>query len=285
MRVALVTCERFPSLYGDEQELPARFAAVGVTAESAVWSDAAVDWARYDVVVIRSTWDYFERIGEFTAWLDRLERARVPLQNPARLVRWNLDKRYLAELETRGVRIVPTRFFDAGARVDLPALLRENGWSEAIIKPSVSGGAWRTHRVSSARASEAQVELDDILRGSGALVQPFLDEIAREGEWSFLFFGGRFSHAVIKRPAAGDFRVQAQYGGAHEAIEPPPPALLDAAGAVLAALPTPTAYARIDGVARDGRFELMEVEVIEPYLFLPGSPGAVDRYVAAIRAL
>ena len=284
-RVALVTCERLPSLYGDEQELPGRFAAVGVAAEPVVWSDAGVDWSRYDAVVIRSTWDYFERIGEFTAWIDRLEQAGVPLQNPARLVRWNLDKRYLRELETRGVRIVPTRFFDAGARVDLAALLRDAGWSEAIVKPAVSGGAWRTHRVPVAGAAAAQRELDEILGRSGALVQPFLDEIARVGEWSFLFFGGAFSHAVIKRPASGDFRVQAQYGGTHDAIDPPPPSLLAEARAVLDALPTPTAYARIDGVARDGRFELMEVEVIEPYLFFPGSPRAVDRYVSAIRAL
>ena len=284
-RLALVTCERLPALYGDEQELPARFAAAGVAAEPVVWSDAGVDWSRYDAVVIRSTWDYFERIGEFTAWIDRLEQAGVPLQNPARLVRWNLDKRYLAELETRGVRIVPTRFFDAGARVDLAALLRDAGWSEAIVKPAVSGGAWRTHRVPVAGAAAAQRELDEILGRSGALVQPFLDEIARVGEWSFLFFGGAFSHAVIKRPASGDFRVQAQYGGTHDAIDPPPPSLLAEARAVLDALPTPTAYARIDGVARDGRFELMEVEVIEPYLFFPGSPRAVDRYVSAIRAL
>ena len=138
MRVALVTCERLPSLYGDEQELPARFAAAGVEAEPVVWSDARVEWARYDVVVIRSTWDYFERIGEFAAWIDRLEQAGVQLQNPAPLLRWNLDKRYLAELERRGVRIVPTRFFDARARVDLAALMREAGWGEAIVKPTIS---------------------------------------------------------------------------------------------------------------------------------------------------
>jgi glutathione synthase/RimK-type ligase-like ATP-grasp enzyme len=284
MRVALITSSALPQLWGDEQELPAQFAAAGIEAEPVVWSDAAVDWSRYDLAIIRSTWDYFERIGEFRAWIDRMERDGVRLQNPAALVRWNLDKRYLAELETRGVRIVPTRFFEAGARVDLPSLMREAGWSEAIIKPAVSGGAWRTHRVRLDGAAAAQRELDDILRGSGALVQPFLDEIARVGEHSLLFFGGAFSHAAIKTPAAGDFRVQMQFGGTHRAVEPPP-AMLRAANDVLAALPTPTLYARIDGVERDGRFELMEVEVIEPYLFFPGSPGAIDRFVAAVADL
>ncbi len=282
-RIALVTCDRLPSLYGDEQALPSQFAAAGVDAEPVVWSDPAVVWSRYDLVVIRSTWDYFERIGEFTAWLDGVERDGVRLQNPVPLVRWNLDKRYLAELQTRGVRIAPTRFFDAGARVDLPSLMREAGWAEAIVKPAVSGGAWRTHRVPLAEAAERQRDLDDILRGSGALIQPFLEEIVRAGEWSIFFFGGAFSHAVIKRPATGDFRVQMQYGGAHEAVTPPP-SLLRAASEVLEALPTPTLYARIDGVERDGRFELMEVEVIEPYLFFPGSAGAIDRYIDAVAA-
>lgn len=283
-RVALVTSAELPSLYGDERALPSAFAAAGVDAAPVVWSDPDVAWSRYDAVVIRSTWDYFQRIDEFVAWLDRLERERVRLYNPVPLVRWNFDKRYLAELAARGVRIVPTRFFDAGARVDLAALLREAGWSEAIVKPAVSGGAWRTHRFGAAEAAAVQRQLDEILRGSGALVQPFLDEIPRVGEHSLFFFGGRFSHAVVKTPASGDFRVQAQFGGTHRAIEPPAE-MLAAARAVLDLLPAPALYARIDGVERDGRFELMEVEVIEPYLFLPGSPGAIDRYVDAVRRI
>ena len=283
-RVALVTSAALPSLYGDEQALPSAFAAAGVDAAPVGWSDPEVAWSRYDAVVIRSTWDYFQRIGEFVAWLDRLERERVRVYNPVPLVRWNFDKRYLAELARRGVRIVPTRFFDAGARVDLAALMREAGWTEAIVKPAVSGGAWRTHRFGVAEAAAVQRELDEILRGSGALVQPFLDEIPRVGEHSLFFFGGRFSHAVVKTPASGDFRVQAQFGGTHRAIEPPAE-MLEAARAVLGLLPAPALYARIDGVERDGRFELMEVEVIEPYLFLPGSPGAIERYVDAVRRI
>jgi glutathione synthase/RimK-type ligase-like ATP-grasp enzyme len=282
-RVALVTCEALPSLYADEQELPARFSDAGVDAAPVVWSDAGAAWSRYDAVVLRSTWDYFQRIDEFTRWLDRLEHDGVRLYNPVPLVRWNFDKRYLAELQTRGVRIAPALFFDAGARVDLPSLLRDHGWAEAIVKPAVSGGAYRTHRFVAADAANVQRELDEILRTTGALVQPFLEEIARDGEWSVFFFDGVFSHAVIKQPAAGDFRVQAQFGGTHRPAEPPP-SLLRAATAVLAELPTPTLYARIDGVVRAGEFELMEVEVIEPYLFFPGSPAAIDRYVAAVRA-
>jgi glutathione synthase/RimK-type ligase-like ATP-grasp enzyme len=283
-RIALVTCAALPSLYGDEQALPASFAAAGVDAEPVVWSASEVAWSRYDAVVLRSTWDYFERIDEFRSWLDRIEREGVRLYNPVPLVRWNFDKRYLAELQSRGVRIVPTRFCDAGARVDLPALVAERGWSQAIVKPAVSGGAYRTHRFAAADAGRVQDELDEILRTSGALVQPFLDEIVRDGEWSLLSFDGVSSHAAVKRPATGDFRVQAQFGGTHEPADPPA-AVRRAATAILGELPTPTLYARIDGIVRDGEFELMEVEVIEPYLFLPGAPGAVDRYVTAVAAI
>ena len=283
-RVALVTSAALPLLYEDEQQLPARLAGAGIDAEPAVWSAADVAWSRYDAVILRSPWDYFQRIDEFAAWLDRIERDGIRLYNPVPLVRWNFDKRYLAELQTRGVRIVPTRFFDRGARVDLPSLLRDNGWGEAIVKPAVSGGAYRTHRFAAADAPRVQRELDEILRTTGALVQPFLDEIVRDGEWSLLFFGGVFSHAVVKMPAAGDFRVQGQFGGKHRPAEPSP-SLLRAAATIVAKLPTPTLYARIDGLVRGGELELMEVEVIEPYLFCPGSTGAMDRYVAAVAAV
>ncbi|HEY2748354.1 MAG TPA: hypothetical protein VGL86_27210 [Polyangia bacterium] len=285
MRVALLTSSAFPSLYGDEQGLPARFAAAGVTAEPVVWSDDRVVWSDYDAIVFRSTWDYFERIVEFRGWLHAIERHELPLYNSAALVRWNLDKCYLAELQTRGVRIVPTRFFDALTRVDLAAVVADAGWKQAILKPAVSGGAWRTHRFAAAEAAKLQPELDDLLKTTGALVQPFLDEIERVGEYSLLFFGGEFSHAVLKTPKGGDFRVQAQFGGTHRALTPPAE-MRAAAERVLAALPVAPLYARIDGIERDGHFELMEVEVIEPYLYFPGAPdAAIDKYVAAVCAV
>ena len=283
-RIALVTCDAHPLLYADEQLLPARFAAAGIDATPQSWSDPAVAWSEFDRVVLRSMWDYFERIDEFTVWIDRLAERRIPVCNPASLVRWNLDKRYLADLAARGVRIVPTHFVAPGDRLDLGVLVRGAGWPEAILKPAVSGGAYRTHRFTAANAPSLQGELDAILRKCGALVQPFLPEIAAEGEWSLLFFGGAFSHAVIKTPAPGDFRVQSQFGGDYRAAEPPP-SLLAAATAIVAALPSPAVYARIDGVRRDDAFLLMEVEAIEPYLFLPHSPNAIDRYVAAVAAL
>lgn len=280
-RVALVTCARLPSLYADEAALPAAFAAAGVEALPVVWSDASVDWGAFDRVILRNPWDYFERIDEFRAWLDTVERAGVALSNPLPLVRWNLDKRYLVELAAAGVRIVPTELVERGAAVDLAALVERAGFAEAIIKPSVSGGSFRTHRVVAGRAREQQAALDEIVAASAALVQPFVPEIAAEGEWSLLFFAGELSHVVLKKPAAGDFRVQAQFGG-HYVAATPPPTLVDDAREVVARLPWPADYVRIDGIRRDDRLLLMEVEAIEPYLFLPFAPAATARYVAAV---
>jgi hypothetical protein len=144
----------------------------------------------------------------------------------------------------------------------------------------VSGGAYRTHRLGVADASRVQPALDEILAAGGALIQPFAREIVDEGEWSLLFFAGRFSHCVLKTATQGEFRIQQQFGGSARAVDPPP-SLLAAAERIVAALPVAPAYARIDGLRRQGEFVLMEVEVIEPSLFLPADDGAAERYVRA----
>jgi glutathione synthase/RimK-type ligase-like ATP-grasp enzyme len=280
-RLALCTSLDYPTLFKDEQALPQLLAAAGVDAEPVVWSDPAVRWERYDRVVIRSTWDYFTRIDEFRAWLDRMQAERVPLANPPSLVRWNLDKHYLRELAGKGVAVLPTEFIDAPA--SLATVLADAGFADAILKPAISGGSWRTHRFAAADAAALQGDLEAIIAAGGAMVQPFAPEIVDEGEWSFLFFGGRFSHVVIKTPAARDFRVQPKFGGTFRAVEPPP-ALRAQAESILGLLPTAPLYARIDGIRRGDQLVLMEVEVIEPYLYLPADPSAAGRYVAALAA-
>jgi glutathione synthase/RimK-type ligase-like ATP-grasp enzyme len=280
-RVALVTCEAFPNLHPREQPLVGRFAQEGIEAVPVVWSDPAVDFAAFERVVIRATWDYFERPVEFFGWLDRMEAARVPLYNPPALVRWNADKRYLRDLEQRQVRVVPTRFIEAHQPCDLAAQLRELDWSRVVIKPAVSAGAWRTHLLGVEEAGAHQSDLDEILASSAVLIQPFLPEITDEGEWSMFFFGGAFSHAILKTPVAGDFRSQPMFGASFKLVTPPP-SMMRAAEGVLGKLPVAPLYARVDGVRRGDDFLLMEVELIEPYLFLTADPGAIDRYVRAV---
>jgi hypothetical protein len=283
MKVALATCDRVPDLTEDDRLLLDELSRRGVSARPLVWNDAGARWAMFDRVVIRSCWDYHLRLSEFLAWLDRVEADGVPLWNPAPLVRSNAHKSYLKDLKGAGLPVVPTAWLERGSTVDLGRLLRDRGWSEAVVKPAVSASAFRTWRVSAqdAASGDAHRALRELTAEGDVLVQPFLREIERDGEWSFVFLGGGFSHAVLKRPAAGDFRVQAEYGGS-ALTEAPPSSALSEAQAVADYIKGPWAYARIDAVLTEGALTLMEVELIEPYLFLANHPRAAARLADAI---
>lgn len=231
MLSALVTWSGLPELAEDDRLLLAH-----LDARAVVWDDPAVDWRAFDAVVIRSTWDYHKRIGEFRAWIDRLDASGARLWNPPALLRWNTHKRYLIDLAARGVNVVPT-------------LLT----SRVVVKPAVSATAYRTH------------VLDPFEQEM--LVQPFIDEVITGGEWSLIFFAGAFSHAVIKRARAGDFRVQSEFGGTSE-VATPDASLIEDARNILRTIEEPWLYARVDAVVRDGRLLLMELEMTEPSLFL-----------------
>jgi glutathione synthase/RimK-type ligase-like ATP-grasp enzyme len=279
--LAIATCREFPVLLDDDQPIVAGLAAHGVVAETVLW-DEPRDWTRYAGVLLRSVWDYYQRPTEFLAWLAQLEARGVRLWNPIPLVRWNADKRYLRDLEARGVRVPPTCWVEPGTSVEQAlSAIRATGWDDLVVKPSVSGGAWRTLRLRRAELDGARAHLAEVLRDSALLAQPFLPEIVRDGELSLLFFGGRFSHAVRKRPKAGDYRVQWSHGGTQAALTPPP-ALIAEARAVFAAAPSPGLYARVDGILRDGHLLLMELEQLEPYLFLAEVPGSAERFVGAL---
>lgn len=280
-RVALATSAALAALPEDDRLVLEPLAMRGIVAEPVVWDDPAVRWTDYDAIVIRSCWDYHERPGEFLAWVDGLEAAGVPLFNPPSVVRWNADKAYLRALEAVGTPIVPTRWTDPGEPATLAALLEEAGWDEAVVKPVVSAGARNTWRTSRARAVDDEARFRSLARRERLMVQPFLREIAEEGEWSLVYFGGRFSHAVVKRPKPGDFRVQEEHGG-HAVAAVPGSLLVAAAEGVHRNVPEPCLYARVDGCVVDGRFLLMELEVLEPALFLAAAPGAAERFAAAL---
>ncbi len=280
MRVALVTCRALPALSDDDQVALPALAASGIEAEAVVWNDRTVAWSRYDAVIVRSAWDYYHHPLEFAAWIDRMAVESVPLWNPATVLRANLDKRYLRALESWGVAIVPTVWLEPGVPTDIAALLAGHGWAEAVIKPVVSAAAHRTHRVTPA----SQSVVDAVVGAGAAMVQPYLAEIETAGEWSVIHLGGAYSHAVRKRPRAGDFRVQPQHGGV-ATREEPPRAVRQAVEQILALVPEPLLYARVDGVESGGRFVLMELELIEPRLFFVAAPDAASRFAAAVAAM
>lgn len=277
-RIALATSAELAELLPDDRPLLAALRAAGLDPVVEVWTDPSVDWSAYDAVLLRTVWDYFRLYDEFTEWLAQLDKADVPVLNDTGLVRWNGDKQYLLELRERGVAIVPSQ---VAAGACLREVIAGLSGQQIVIKPTVSGNALHTVRgvAGSPELDQALAELPDVVY----LVQPFLPEIQSDGEWSLLFFDGEFSHAVVKRPADGDYRVQESHGGRTEAADPTPHVLESAEAALAASGPTPV-YARVDGVVVNGRFLLMEIELIEPYLFFSQSPEAVGKLATAVAA-
>ena len=284
MKVALATCARIPRLTEDDRLLQEELRRAGTEAVAAVWDDRAVEWPEFDRVVVRSCWDYHVRLEEFLTWVESLERQRVALWNPGPLLRSNAHKSYLQELAAEGFPLVPTVWLPQGARRRLADVLDEKGWAEVVVKPAVSASAFRTRRVARAEAEGAEAEraFENLIAAGDVLVQRFVPEIVTPGEWSFVFLGEAFSHAVLKRPAAGDFRVQEEYGG-HIADAAPAPALVAQAERIAAWIPRPWLYARIDVVEIAGILNVMEVELIEPALFLGSDPSAPVRFAEAVR--
>ena len=252
--VALMTCTALAEGTEEDQLLAAELRRGGVSVEFRVWGGDALQ-AR--CVVLRSTWDYARRAAEFRDWVATFAN----LWNPGDLVLWNLHKRYLGDLHERGVRVVPTAFLPAGDEAQV----------SGVVKPAVGAGAIGARRVD-----------NELVRAEQDLiVQPYLSSIERDGEVSLVFFDGRFSHAVRKCPAVGDWRVQEEHGGSIETHEATTDELALAANALRG---NSHLYARVD-IVRDASDApaLMELELVEPELFLPRAPHAAARFAAAIQ--
>ena len=276
-----MTCERLPDIHGDDRLVAAALQRRGFRVAAAVWTDPAVDWRQSAAVVIRSPWDYHLDEARYAAWLRRCESEAVNLWNPAATVLANIDKRYLARLAEAGVAIVPIEYVERGRKQSLRTLLERRHWIDAVVKPAVSASAYGTWRTSLATAAADQGRFDADVAERSLLVQRFADEIVTAGEWSIVFFDGEYSHAVLKMPASGDFRVQEELGGRGEARDPEP-AIVEQARRVLSLAAGPLLYARVDGIERDGEFVLMELEINEPFLYIGSSGSAAERFADAI---
>lgn len=276
-RIALATCAELPDLDPDEWLLLEPLRALGVDAQPAVWDDATVDWQAFDLVVIRSTWDYTARRDEFIAWTQRVPR----IVNPAAVIAWNTDKRYLKDLAKAGVPVIPTDWLEPGDTVALPASGRH------VLKPSVGAGSVDAAVFDLAADDEAALARAHAERllsaGQTVMVQPYLGLIEEHGEAALIYFGGEFSHAATKGAmlagqqdmVAGLYKAEVLKPRVATAAE------LEVARAALAAAPIAAerlAYARVDLVpAADGSPLVIELELTEPSLFLGQAPGAGER--------
>jgi glutathione synthase/RimK-type ligase-like ATP-grasp enzyme len=256
----------------------AALTTAGAEVDAVPWTQVC-DVSSYDLVLPLVAWGYHLDYDRWLALLERAAAGHWPMINPPPLLRWNSDKAYLAELADRGVSTVPTLAVEACSDADLEEARRRFGSEWLVIKPPVSASAAGTHRLGPA---------DDIPResvGQPMIVQPLIEEIARTGEFSLMLFDNEFSHAVVKRPKSGDFRVQEYHGGVTLPCNAPPAGAVTLARAALAAAPVKATYARVDIVPDDeGVLRIMELELIEPSLFLDHAPDDGAAFTRAILA-
>ncbi|MFB6081795.1 MAG: RimK family alpha-L-glutamate ligase [Halanaeroarchaeum sp.] len=287
IRTGIVTGEGAPALTNDGKRLRAALEDRGHSVEPVRWDEPSVDWGEYDCLIVRSCWQYHAAEEAFRDWIDAVDRSAARVLNAPEVLRWNVHKYYLQDLERASVPVIPTEYVDRGSTVALATVLERTGWTDAVVKPAVGTSSHDVWRVRSPVSPAAADRFRDQLAETDVLVQRFVPAIVR-GELSVVFFGGEFSHAYRSVPATDGFRAHPEFGGSIEP-EPDVAAPVDEARTVLAAASdhlsidvTEFAYARVDGVERAGEFELMELELIEPYLGLATSEGAVDRFADAI---
>ncbi len=281
--VAFLTLEAVGDFVIDDALAITELTRRGWDAVELPWS-VPTDWSRFDLVVIRTTWDYHDRATEFLATLRQIEASGTRLENPVSVVEWNLDKRYLRILEQRGVPVVPSVWGRGGTPAVFAALFATLQETEIVIKPNISGGATDTFRLRAPLGDVMLQQLTDTFADRDWFAQPFLRSVITEGEYSIFYFGGRLSHAIQKVPKPGDFRVQEEHGGEIIAI-PASPDLRRVAERVLAAIAPVPLQVRVDLIRLDdGSLAVMEVELIEPSLYLRMHPDAPSAFADALEA-
>jgi len=245
------------------------------------WDNRYMNWSDTGYILFRSTWDYFNRFAEFDAWLERV-KGQTEMINPYTLIRWNLDKHYLEGLSRQGIPIPPTRFIQRGDLKSLKDWVKETGWEEIILKPVVSGGSRHTYRFDRQECPDYEAIYRTLIGREALIIQEFQEQILTRGEVAFMLFGGTFSHAILKKAKAGDFRVQDDFGGTVHSYDPSPEEIAWAEQVVALCDPLPV-YARVDAIW-DNKQEpaLAELELIEPELWFRYHPEAAEKLADAL---
>jgi glutathione synthase/RimK-type ligase-like ATP-grasp enzyme len=284
--IALVTAAEAQSL---DEDLPPLIAAFAGDAVAVCWDDAAVDWSAFDLVLLRSAWDYVPRLAEFLAWCERVAAVTTVL-NPPHLVRWNTDKHYLADLAGQGIATVPSQFLEPGRHSadDLQALVASLASEEFVVKPTVGAGSKDAQRYRRRQINTAMRHAGVLLQDRrSVLVQPYLDQVDSVGETALMFFDGEFSHAIRKGPLLrlDEGPTEKLFAPEEITARQPTDAELGLAKRVVAAIPGGAPlYARVDLLcAADGSPCVLELELTEPSLFFPFAIGSAERYVIAAR--
>lgn len=255
---------------------------LGYVVHRANWDDEHFDWTSTNYIFFRTTWDYFDRYGEFAPWLEDV-CTKTKLINPKELIYWSLDKHYLQDLDRSGIKIPNTIFIEPGDQRLLNEVIATLDWKEFILKPAISGAARHTYRFTKDKAVDHEAVFSDLISNESMLIQEFQKNILTKGEVAFMVFGGKFSHAVLKTAKEGDFRVQDDFGGTIEIYQPNQMEIAFVEKAFAACNPLPI-YARIDVIwDNDDELCIGEIELIEPELWFRLDEQSADRCALATK--
>lgn len=279
-RCAFLSMDSLENFFAYDYLLFAPLQECGWQAEEVSWRKPDVDWSQYDVVVIRSCWDYQGDADAFMQCLERIEASSAQLQNSLKLVKWNISKDYLKDIQNQGISIVPTLWFESFDAADVTHAFNHFSTTELVIKPLISANADHTYRLGREDLMRQAAQLKEVFTGRPFMLQPFMPAVVEEGEYSLFYFAGHYSHCILKMPKANDFRVQEEHGGQLKLVEPTEE-MLTQGRHTMASLPDDALYARVDLIRHGSEFAVMEIELIEPSLYFNMDPLSPQRFVDA----
>ena len=279
--IALLTSQDFPVLTVSDRKLIPELLTLGNMAEAVVWDEPDVNWINYDALIFRSTWDYFTKQDVFFVWIEDLKRKNIITFNPLVVIKKNAHKFYLQEMESSGIKIIPSVFIPRSENIDIDTLIPYE-WKKVVIKPAVSAGSYLTELFDRSESDFVSDRYTKIIKDHDMIIQKFIPEIQTPGEISMVFFDKKFSHSVIKTPKAGDFRIQSQFGGQYVSYTPSD-LLVKIGTQIVESVKEDLLYARVDGVLIHDEFHLMELELIEPDLYMDYLPDGQNTFSKVIK--
>ncbi len=281
--IALATSQKLADLTNDDRLFFNILKEKDFNPVPAIW-DGNEDWEKFDLIIIRSCWDYVQKLDSFISWLNLLENKKLFVQNNIQTLKENIDKNYLQVLKKNGIDIIHSIFVKKEQKVDLANILSEQGWEKTVIKPTISATGYNTFVINKNETDLGQSVINQIQKESGVLIQQYMEEINFVGEWSFIFFNGKYSHTVIKKTAGNDFRVQEKFGGKTIKANPPD-YLIKQAEEIILKSAADCLYSRVDGIESNGKLLVMELELTEPCLYLEHDENAPARFASEIMSL
>jgi glutathione synthase/RimK-type ligase-like ATP-grasp enzyme len=270
-KLAMVTGSEWAEWIEEDVVLREALATRGIGAERVVWQDGIEGLSDFDAVLIRSCWDYHEKPEEFEDWLGELDSLSTPVFNDPEILRWNMRKTYLRDLEERGLPVIPTEFLEPHANLRLESLLDRRGWDDVVVKPMIGAGGYRMTRTARERLDRDRESIHSLMNDRGIIIQPYRERIRRDGEWSFVFFGGCYQYTIHKKPPSDDYRAHEKRGATYEPVEPPE-IVVDRVRELVDRAELDCLYQRMDGLVLDGSIELMEMECLEPSFYFTHYP-------------